>query len=321
MMSAVARRLKPKCSSRASLSSTAVPVASSSERSIQQHTVTVHSSLSSDHPIDYARGWAWQQTLLKDRLLLRRLEEHTEDDLDTILLLEHSPVYTLGRGADETHIRLDNRDRLARTCRGPGSARLSVDKQLPDDIVSTEQSVDYLSQIATPVMAPNGVPIYRIDRGGEVTYHGPGQLVVYPLLDLKRNALKQDLHWYLRQVEQVVMDTLQEYDIESTRDEVNTGVWWKQNESKVAAVGVSSSRWITTHGFALNVSPQLDYFDTSYILPCGIDGKGVTSMEQILKLQGETQIPTVAQVAKTVLNKMETVFDMRIEQQTPTEIS
>lgn len=81
----------------------------------------------------------------------------------------------------------------------------------------------YPLDIATPVMAPNGAYIYRIERGGEVTYHGPGQLVCYPMLDLRREPFQKDLHWYLRMVEQVIIDTLQEYDIEGVRDEINTG--------------------------------------------------------------------------------------------------
>ncbi|EEC51903.1 lipoate-protein ligase, partial [Phaeodactylum tricornutum CCAP 1055/1] len=157
---------------------------------------------------------------------------------DTVLLFEHAPVYTLGRGADENHL------------------------------------------TASPVLAPNGVPVYRVERGGEVTFHGPGQLVVYPLIDLTREPFQQDLHWFLRKVEEVVIQTLQAYGIDGVRDEMNTGVW--VDHRKVCAVGLSSSRWITTHGFALNICPDLTYFDTSIILPCGIDGRGVTSIAQIL---------------------------------------
>ena len=107
-------------------------------------------------------------------------------------------------------------------------------------------------------MALNGVPIYHVERGGEVTFHGPGQLVVYPLLDLRRPPYKQDLHWYLQMVEEVVIQTLLAYEIKGYRDDINTGVW--VGKEKVAAVGVTSSRWITTHGFALNVSPDQSFF-------------------------------------------------------------
>jgi len=160
-------------------------------------------------------------------------------------------------------------------------------------------------------MAPNGVPIYRVERGGEVTFHGPGQLVVYPLLDLKRVPLKQDLHWYLRMVEEVVILTLQHYDIDACRDEVNTGVW--VGDAKVAAVGVTASKWITTHGFALNINPDLGYFDTSNILPCGIEGRGVTSIEKVLTERGEVEIPTLEDVATVVLRNLQLVFDIEVQ--------
>jgi lipoate-protein ligase B len=165
---------------------------------------------------------------------------------------------------------------------------------------------------ASPVVAPNGVPIYRVDRGGEVTFHGPGQLVVYPMLDLRREPFKQDLHWYLRMVEEVVMRVLAQYDIDSCRDSDNTGVWVGQD--KVAAVGVSSSRWITTHGFALNVDPDLAYFDTDCILPCGIEGKGVTSIREIMKGRQESNIPDIHDVSKATMRAMEDVFGVPLRQ-------
>lgn len=160
-------------------------------------------------------------------------------------------------------------------------------------------------------MAPNGVPIYRVERGGEVTFHGPGQLVVYPLFDLRRQPFQQDLHLYLRMVEEVIIRTLREYEIDACRDEINTGVW--VDKCKVAAVGVTASKWITTHGFALNINPDLSYFDTSNILPCGIEGRGVTSMHAILKQRGETQIPTIEDVAKVVLENLQYIFEIQIQ--------
>jgi lipoate-protein ligase B len=139
-------------------------------------------------------------------------------------------------------------------------------------------------------MALNGVPINHVERGGEVTFHGPGQLVVYPLLDLRRPPYKQDLHWYLQMVEEVVIQTMLAYDIKGNCNDINTGVW--VGKEKVTAVGVTSSRWITTHGFALNVSPDLSFFDTN-IIPCGIKGRGVTSIEKILSEGGFLDIPTI----------------------------
>ena len=167
--------------------------------------------------------------------------------------------------------------------------------------------------MVSPVVAPNGVPIYRVERGGEVTFHGPKQLVVYPLLDLQRPPLKKDLHWYLRTVEEVVLQTLSHYGIQGSRDEKNTGVW--VGEEKVAAVGISSSRWITTHGFAINVDPDLTYFDTSVILPCGIQGKGVTSMGKLLREQDSSSpVPSIQEVSNVVIGVMEHVWGIRLEQ-------
>ena len=301
----------------------------------------VHSFLSSGL-LDYNRGWAWQQTLLSRRLELRRQSESdVVMDPDCVLLFQHRPVYTLGRGADEMHLTFlqeqsasQQRERLARTNRGIGSARLSVDRRLDTDLLTRplKEAVDVLSgaslfsfafvferssysnlitDISTPVMAPNGVPIYRVERGGEVTFHGPGQLVVYPLFDLRRWPLKQDLHWYLRMVEEVVIMTLREYGIDGHRCQVNTGVW--VGDFKVAAIGVTSSRWITTHGFALNINPDLTYFDTSNILPCGIEGKGVTSVEEIIKQRGESEIPTLEDVGAVVLRHLQQVFGIEMK--------
>jgi lipoyl(octanoyl) transferase len=332
-----------------SLSTTAVEDPSSVSISpIDGHTAYAHSTLPHGC-IDYARGWAWQQFLLSRRLSHRRSlaadpssisplakkknnnnnnnNNHDEQaqavDTDIVLLFEHTPVYTLGRGADENHLTFlqkeENsaiREKLSRKNRGIGSARLSVDRRLlEDDLMhrSDQEAVDILSRIASPVIAPRDVPIFRIERGGEVTFHGPGQLVVYPLLDLQREPYKQDLHWYLRMVEQVVILTLQHYNIDGVRDEINTGVW--VGENKVAAVGVSSSRWITTHGFALNVYPDLSYFDTSVILPCGIDGKGVTSIAEVLKERAgdAAKVPSVEDVATVVLQSIQDVFGIEIK--------
>ena len=242
-------------------------------------------------------------------------------DTDIVLLFEHTPVYTLGRGADENHLTFlqkeENfaiRQKLSRKNRGVGSARLSVDRcLLEDDLLyrSDQEAVDILSMSASPVIAPRDVPIFRIERGGEVTFHGPGQLVVYPLLDLQREPYKQDLHWYLRMVEEVIILTLQQYNIDGVRDEINTGVW--VGENKVAAVGVSSSRWITTHGFAINVYPDLSYFDTSVIIPCGIGGRGVTSIAEVMKDRGDAKVPSVEDVATVVLQCIQDVFGIEVK--------
>lgn len=298
--------------------------------------VKVHSALELGC-IDYSKSWAWQHILLSRRLELRR-QEPPNEDFDCILLLELSPVYTLGRGSDENHIaflketnppnaksskeqqvHLDHRAKLSRKNRGPGTARLAVDRHHNwvgmDDLPMNEAVDRLLGQLGTsPVHAPNQVPIYRVERGGEVTFHGPSQLVVYPLLDLRRPPYRQDLHWYLRKLEQVVIQTLQNYNIESTRDKENTGVWVGDN--KIAAVGISSSRWITTHGFALNVNPDLAFFDTSLINPCGIEGKGVTSIANVWSERsrgGQVVPPTLQDVANVVVKTMENVFGVQLE--------
>jgi lipoyl(octanoyl) transferase len=278
-----------------------------------------------------------------DTAQCRGSSNRDDDDPDVVLILEHDHVYTLGRGADENHLtflsdpgvagkggaspRLDEiRRRLARTSRGAGSARLSVDRRIgaagggrdgrdgatearERTEAALEAVVERLCEGVRPVVAPNGVPIFRVERGGECTYHGPGQLVCYPMLDLKRQE-KADLHDYLRSVEEVVIRTLDEYGIRGARDDANTGVW--VGRDKIAAVGVSSSRWITTHGFALNVRPDLAYFDTSVILPCGIDGRGVTSIDVVLRKQGR-DAPTVHEVSRVVLEHLTQVFDLDVE--------
>jgi lipoyl(octanoyl) transferase len=283
----------------------------------ESRTLLVRSSLSSASRndagcIDYTRGWAWQQ-------YFQRQQQVTQQDM--LLLFEHNPVYTLGRGANEQYLSFLNKgehdeliSKLSRTARGPHSARLCADQQLLLQ-TNTEPEHEEIHKLVTasaasPVIAPNGAPIYRVERGGQVTYHGPGQLVVYPLLNLRRPPFQQDLHWYVRKIEQVVIETLQHYHVEGVRDNVNAGVWL--DELKIAAVGVSASRWTTTHGFALNVSPDLSYFDTSVILPCGIQDRGVTSLSKVLQERGDT-VPTVEEVAAVVVEQFQAVFGIETE--------
>lgn len=125
-------------------------------------------------------------------------------------------------------------------------------------------------------LVKGGTEVFRIDRGGDITYHGPGQIVGYPILDLSR--YKTDLHWYLRSLEEMIILALEEFDIEAGREEGMTGVWVRGE--KIAAIGVKVSRWVTMHGFALNVNTDLERYGR--IIPCGIFHKGVTSMGKIL---------------------------------------
>jgi len=127
--------------------------------------------------------------------------------------------------------------------------------------------------LASPeVLSRTGIELHRTDRGGDVTYHGPGQIVGYPILDLR--DWKRDVGAYVRAIEQMIIDTLADFGIEAGRQSGMTGVWTQQ-PAKIAAIGVHISRWVTSHGFALNVSTDLEYF--SYIVPCGL-AKPVTSM-------------------------------------------
>lgn len=141
-----------------------------------------------------------------------------------------------------------------------------------------------------------GIDFQETDRGGDVTYHGPGQLVCYPLMDLKR--WKRDVGAYLRALEEVLILTLADYGLEGRRDPTATGVW--VGDAKVAAMGVHLSRWVTSHGFALNVTTDLDYY--RYIVPCGLT-RPVTSMEQLLG-----QAPDVQQLRERILERFGTVF-------------
>ncbi len=149
----------------------------------------------------------------------------------------------------------------------------------------------------------NKANFYKINRGGDITYHGPGQLVAYPILDL--DHFFSDIHKYLRFLEQAVIDTLLVYNIESSRVEGLTGVWIEGNTPrarKICALGVKSSRWVTMHGIGFNINSDLSYF--SHIIPCGIEGKAVTSMKQ--ELGFDLNFDEVSQVLK---EKLATQFE------------
>jgi len=123
---------------------------------------------------------------------------------------------------------------------------------------------------------PENVDIVDSDRGGQVTYHGPGQLIGYPILNL--NYFNKSISWYMRSLEDVIINTLKSFEIQSKRKDGLTGVWVE--DEKICAMGVRISKWVTMHGFALNVKPEMKYYDS--MIPCGIFDYGVTSMSQIL---------------------------------------
>ena len=143
----------------------------------------------------------------------------------------------------------------------------------------------------------SGTDVFHIDRGGDITYHGPGQIVGYPVIDLNNYFL--DIHRYLRSLEDVIIRTLAAFGIMAGREKDMTGVW--VNEEKIAAIGVKVSRWVTMHGFALNVNTDLSKFDR--IIPCGIFHKGVTSMQRTL---GQ-EVP-IESVQKTIVESFADVF-------------
>ena len=124
---------------------------------------------------------------------------------------------------------------------------------------------------------PENVKIIQTDRGGQVTYHGPGQLVGYPIINL--NQYKKSVSWYMRSLEEIVILTLQEYDISSRRKDNMTGVWVQ--DDKICAMGVRLARWVSMHGFALNLNPEMKYYDG--MIPCGIQDFGITSMYELLE--------------------------------------
>ncbi|MCF6128230.1 lipoyl(octanoyl) transferase LipB [Flavobacterium sp. AS60] len=187
---------------------------------------------------DYKETWDYQEELFKHIVDLK-LQKRTFPEIETpnhFLFVEHPHVYTLGKSGDMSNLLLS-------------------EKQLET----------------------KGATFYKINRGGDITYHGPGQIVGYPILDLEN--FFTDIHKYLRFLEEVIILALAEYNIIGTRSEGETGVWLDVGTPfarKICAMGVRASRWVTMHGFALNVNANLGYFDN--IIPCGIKGKAVTSM-------------------------------------------
>jgi lipoate-protein ligase B len=155
--------------------------------------------------------------------------------------------------------------------------------------------------IASPeFLRSKGVELFEVERGGDVTFHGPGQLVGYPIVDLKRHRL--DLHWYLRKIEEALINTLADYDIVAERNPSFTGVWTKGK--KIASIGVHARDWVTWHGFALNVTTDLSYFDL--MVPCGIDGVVMTSIAREL---GTDDI-SAQDVIERVSAKFAAAFDL-----------
>jgi lipoyl(octanoyl) transferase len=206
-----------------------------------------------DGLVDYASGLALQQ---------ERIAERKAGTIpDTLILLQHPHVYTLGRNARRENM-----------------------------LVSPQ------------FLKSRGAEVYETDRGGDVTYHGPGQLVGYPIIDL--TAHRRDIAWYMRSLEEVLIRMAADYGIEAGRLPGATGVW--VGNEKLAAMGVHISRWVTSHGFALNVNTDLSYFQ--WIVPCGLRNKGVTSLEKLLGRRLEMDA-----VAHRLIEAFGDVFSLKMQ--------
>jgi len=221
---------------------------------------------------DYKEAWDYQELLFQKTLDIKIKNRREESSLTTpnhFLFVEHPHVYTLGKSGD-----IDN---------------LLVDEK-------------FLEQ--------KGATFYKINRGGDITYHGPGQIVGYPILDL--DNFFTDIHKYLRLLEEMVILTLAEYGLKAERSKGETGVWLDVGTPfarKICAMGVRASRWVTMHGFALNVNSDLGYFDL--MIPCGIKGKAVTSLNVEL---GKKEV-SMDEVKEKLLNHFSQLFEAEIIKQ------
>ncbi|CAN8229864.1 unnamed protein product [Cochlearia groenlandica] len=224
-----------------------------------------------DQLVPYKKAWSWQKSIVEEK---KALIDRDQDCSDTVILLQHSPVYTMGTNSTEDYLNFDIKDS-------------------PFDV-------------------------YRTERGGEVTYHGPGQLVMYPILNLRNHEM--DLHWYLRTLEEVVIRVLSSsFSIKASRIDGLTGVW--VGNQKVAALGIRVSKWITYHGLALNVTTDLTPFDS--IVPCGIRDRKVGSVKGLFGYEehGETDDSRLIKIAhESLLNEFCKVFHVRIEKQTSQDL-
>jgi lipoyl(octanoyl) transferase len=219
--------------------------------------------------IDYQEGWDFQEKLFAEIIDLK-IKNRTQP-IDNqhvtpnyLLFCQHPHVYTLGKSGKVEHLLLDEN-----------------------------------------ALAQKAAKFYKINRGGDITYHGPGQLVGYPILDL--DNFFTDIHKYMRFLEEAVILTLAEFGIEAGRIAGLTGVWLDFKEEKkprkICAMGVKSSRWVTMHGFALNVNTDLNYFDN--IVPCGIEDKAVTSMATEL-----SQLVDIQEVMNKITNHLGELFEI-----------
>ena len=217
---------------------------------------------------DYKDTWEYQEKLFKEIIDIKIKNRRENKSIETpnyFLFVEHPHVYTLGKSGDI------------------------------NNLLISEQK---LTEI--------GATFYRNNRGGDITYHGPGQIVGYPILDLENYFT--DIHKYLRLLEETIIKTLAEYGLKGQRSDGETGVWFDVGTPfarKICAFGVRASRWVTMHGFALNVNADLGYFD--HMIPCGIKGKSVTSLNVEL---GKKNIP-IEQVKEKLIYHFLNLFDAK----------
>ena len=225
--------------------------------------------------IDYKAAWDYQEELLQQNVLLKsdarkNNPDYILKDLPTqhyFLLCEHNPVYTLGKSGSMNNM-----------------------------LMSEE------------VMKENGIQFFKTNRGGDITFHGPQQIVGYPVLDLEK--MYTDIGRYLRNLEETIILTIAEYGIIGERSVGETGVWIdagvKGKERKICAIGVRCSRWVTMHGFALNVNTDLDYFN--HIIPCGIQDKQVTSLQKEMGMAVNYE-----EVKEKLKKNFEKVFEVTLQ--------
>ena len=215
---------------------------------------------------DYQDAWDFQQKLhqgIIDIKLANRKREDKEKNPNYFIFTEHPHVYTLGKSGDMSNLLLNEGQLMEK-----------------------------------------GIQFVKTNRGGDITYHGPGQIVGYPIINLE--DFSPDIHLYMRNLEEVIIRTLEEYGIKGSRSEGETGVWLDVGTPfarKICAMGVRTSRWVTMHGFALNVNANLGYFD--HIIPCGIKGRAVTSLEAELNRK-----VSMDEVKSKILDHFSEIFDI-----------
>lgn len=226
--------------------------------------------------LDYKSAWEYQEKLLQENLQVKKSvqskdEKHSLSETTNhyLLFVEHPPVYTMGKSGNISNVLINESERSAQ-----------------------------------------GIQFYQTNRGGDITFHGPDQIVGYPILDLEK--FYTDIGRYLRELEEVIILTLKDYGIKAGRSAGETGVWIdasvKGRERKICAMGVRCSRWITMHGFALNVNTDLSYFN--HIIPCGIQNKKVTSMKEELGKDLD-----MAEVKEVIKKNFEKVFVVEVKDQ------